>query len=215
MKRWQRAQSLLPRRQGRTRLSRFDDHLLLQCHQRPRGKNCNGHHQTPAHDSRALSLSGLHCAMWALHAINQGDHGRTAASANGRRSCSYLRGDWPLSRAATDHVAESPEGVGIRVEGGEGQTVLPGALSSSHRLRNAALPAWHRSTVWSHSGAFDLRDGIASAIPNARPERNRASQFTVWPGSVFNFANGSTTVAPAHPSPISAPAPGKRTLRWP
>ena len=34
--------------------------------------------------------------------------------ANGHGSGSYLRGDWPLSRAATYHAAEC---VGIRVEG--------------------------------------------------------------------------------------------------
>jgi hypothetical protein len=34
----------------------------------------------PPRTSRALSLSRLHCAMWALRPINQGDHGRTSAS---------------------------------------------------------------------------------------------------------------------------------------
>jgi hypothetical protein len=65
------------RRQVRTRLSGCDDHLLLQCPQRPGGKNCSSCQQTAAHDRQALSLSRLHRAMWALRPINQEDNGRT------------------------------------------------------------------------------------------------------------------------------------------
>jgi hypothetical protein len=65
-------------------LSRFDDHLLLQCPHRPRGANGNSHRPAAAHDRRALSLPGLQGAVWTLRPVNPADHGRApiAPSAN-------------------------------------------------------------------------------------------------------------------------------------